>query len=183
MAPRPPPCRKPLPSPRGAARPTPRRPEPTPLDRSFPEDTRFAADLGYLFPLSSNGHLGVGLSGSKEYDFTSVGANAHYTLDLNQKNTTLSAGAAFEYDSSDPVGGIPLPLTMMVNAVKAGGSSKSKNVKDILLGVTQVLGPRGLLQFNYSLSLSSGYQTDPLQDPVGGGQQRRAAVLRLRETS
>jgi len=132
----------------------------TPLDHTF-EDTRFAVDLGYLFPLSSNGHLGVGLSGSKEYDFTSVGANTHYTLDLNQKNTTLSAGAAFEYDSSDPVGGIPLPLTMMVNAVKAGGSSKSKNVKDILLGVTQVLGPRGLLQFNYSLSLSNGYETDP----------------------
>ncbi len=132
----------------------------TPLDHTF-QDTRFAADLGYLFALSSNGHLGVGLSGSKEYDFTSVGTNAHYMIDLNQKNTTLSAGAAFEYDESDPVGGIPIPLTMMVNATKDGGTSKSKNVKDILLGVTQVLGPKGLLQFNYSLSQSNGYDTDP----------------------
>ena len=132
----------------------------TPLDHTF-EDTRFAGDLGYLFPLSSNGKLGVGLSGSKEYDFTSVGANAHYTLDLNQKNTTLSAGAAFEYDLVDPVGHAPVPLTMMVDAVKDGGSSKSKNVKDILLGLTQVLGPKGLLQLNYSLSLSNGYETDP----------------------
>ena len=132
----------------------------TPLDHTF-EDTRFAGDLGYQFPLSTNGNLGVGLSGSKEYDFTSLGANTHYTLDLNQKNTTLSAGAAVEADLVDPVGHAPVPLTMMVDAVKTGGSSKFKDVKDILLGVTQVLGPSSLFQFNYSLSLSNGYENDP----------------------
>ena len=147
-------------SPSGRGKTYTTAPYATPLDHTF-EDTRFAVDLGYLFPLSQNGKLAVGLSGSKEYDFTSVGANTHYTLDLNQKNTTLSAGAAFEYDEVDPVGHVPIPLTMMVDAVKDGGSSKTKNVKDLLLGVTQVLGPRGLLQFNYSLSLSNGYETDP----------------------
>lgn len=147
-------------SPSGRGKTYTTAPGATPLDNTF-EDTRFAGDLGYLFPLGTNGKFSAGLSGSKEYDFTSVGVNGHYTLDLNQKNTTLSAGGAFEYDQVDPVGHAPVPLTMMVNAEKTGGSSKSKNVKDILLGVTQVLGPSGLLQFNYSLSLSNGYETDP----------------------
>jgi hypothetical protein len=132
----------------------------TPLDHTF-EDTRVAGDLGYLFPLTANGKLGLGLSGSKEYDFTSAGANAHYALDLNQKNTTLTAGAAFEYDQVEPVGHVPIPLTVMVDAEKTGGAQKSKNVKDLLLGLTQVLGPKGLLQLNYSLSLSNGYENDP----------------------
>ncbi|MDB5987187.1 MAG: hypothetical protein JWR16_2240 [Nevskia sp.] len=132
----------------------------TPLDNTF-KDTRFAATLGYLFPLNNLSKLGVGLSGSKEYDFTSVGANTHYSLDLNQKNTTLNAGLSFEYDQVDPVGHVPIPLTMMVDAVKTGGTTKTKNVKDVLLGVTQIIDPQSLLQFNYSLSLSNGYETDP----------------------
>lgn len=131
-----------------------------PLDHTF-EDTRYALDLGYDFPLSEEAHLGAGIHGSQEYDYTSVGANTHYALDLNQKNTTLSAGLSFEYDLSEPVGHVPIPLTPMVNAVKTGGSEKSKNVKDILLGVTQVLDAQSLFQFNYSLSLSNGYDTDP----------------------
>jgi len=132
----------------------------TPLDPTF-KDTRVAANLGYLFPVSDNGKLAFGLNGSREYDFLSAGANTHYSLDLNEHNTTLSAGLGFEYDSINPVGNVPIPLTPMINGYKSGGTSKTKNVKDVLLGFTQVIDASSLLQFNYSLSLSNGYETDP----------------------
>ena len=147
-------------SPSGRGKTYTTAPGATPLDNTF-HDTRFAADLGYRFALTPTGKLGFGLHGSKEYDFTSVGANTQYALDLNQKNSTLNAGLSFEYDQVDPVGHAPIPLTMMVNAIKTGGASKSKNVKDGLIGITQIIDPQSLLQFNYSLSLSNGYETDP----------------------
>ena len=41
------------------------------------------------------------------------------------------------------------------------GDSDSKTLTDVLLGVTQVINKRTIMQFNYSLSSSSGYLTDP----------------------
>lgn len=139
----------------------------TPLDDTF-HDMRVAANLGYLFPLAHDSKLGLGVRGSTEYDFTSVGANARYALDLNQKNTTLNAGVSFEYDQIKPVGGAPQPLSRMGSTQGGGeddggegGSSKTKNVEDLLLGITQIIDANSLVQLNYSLSLSSGYQIDP----------------------
>jgi hypothetical protein len=53
------------------------------------------------------------------------------------------------------------------------GPSESKTVADALLGITQVIGPRTLLQLNYSFSDASGYLNDPYKllsvvDPVTG---------------
>lgn len=140
----------------------------TPLDPTF-KDTRIAGNLGYRWPLTEVSKLQVGLNGSKEYDFLSAGANALYAYDLNERNTTLSAGLGFEFDRINPVGGAPDPLGLRVNAPIGeandgegrSGPSKSKNVKDLLVGVTQVIDARSLVQFNYSLSLSNGYETDP----------------------
>lgn len=138
----------------------------TPLDKSF-HDTRIAANVGYRFALNPVSHLAFGLHGSKEYDFTSVGGNTQYSLDLNQKNTTLNAGLAYEYDQVSPVGGAPPALSRMVLGQSGGGggsepgAGKTKTVADVLLGVTQVIDDKSLVQFDYSLSLSNGYQTDP----------------------
>ena len=57
--------------------------------------------------------------------------------------------------------------------VNRGASSDSKNVLDVLLGVTQVLGRHTVLRVNFSYSDSSGYLTDPYKilsvvDPVTG---------------
>ena len=54
-----------------------------------------------------------------------------------------------------------------------GADSDSKNVLDVLLGVTQVLGRHTVLRVNLSYSDSSGYLTDPYKilsvvDPVTG---------------
>lgn len=147
----------------------------TPLDDRF-RDTRVQGLMDYAFPLSQNGTLGFGGTVSSEFDFLSAGGNLRYTHDLFQNNTSLSAGLSVEADRIDPVGGAPEPLTRVATGStgggegedegededgEGGGGTESKTVTDFVLGWTQVLGPRSLLQLNYSLSASSGYQNDP----------------------
>lgn len=145
----------------------------TPLDDRF-EDTRVQSLLDYVFPVGDDGTLGIGGTVSSEYDFLSAGGNLRYTHDLFQNNTSLSAGLSVEIDRIDPVGGAPDPLSRVATGGAGGGDdegegeegeggagTESKTVTDFVLGWTQVLGPRSLVQFNYALSASSGYQNDP----------------------
>ena len=93
--------------------------------------------------------------------------------DFNNRNTTFTVGLALANDSINPVGGAPIGLAPMTATGGNKQGDQSKDVTDILLGVTQVLGRHSLVQFNLSLSDSSGYQTDPYKilsivDPVTG---------------
>ena len=146
----------------------------TPLDTSF-LDTRVAFGANWLRSVGTRGELDFGLSGSKEYDYLHTGANARYSLAFDQRNTTLGIGLAFASDTVDPVGGAPVGLTPMRAAGQPAGKlgSDSKRVTDLLLGVTQVLGPRTVGELSYSFSRSDGYLTDPYKvltvvDPATG---------------
>lgn len=130
-----------------------------PLDDSF-KDTRSAFNLQYTRPWNRALSWTVGANFSTEYDFQSVGANAALMWDLNQKNTTLTFGVSHEADTIDAVGGIPEPLSMMSNKQTAG-STDTRAVNDVLLGWTQVINRRWLMQMNASVSSSSGYHNDP----------------------
>jgi hypothetical protein len=132
-------------------------PNELPLDDTF-KDTRVAASGGYQLPVGEDGTLDFGLNASTEYDFFSAGASTRYAHDFNQGNTTLSAGLSFESDTIDPVGGVPVPLAAPGSK---DGASDNKSVIDVVVGLTQVLDPMSLVQFNYSLSTSSGYHADP----------------------
>ena len=61
------------------------------------------------------------------------------------------------------MGGAPIPLSQMqdvgVDTSKAG--SGSKDVLDVLLGATQVIGRSTVVRVNYSYSRASGYLNDP----------------------
>jgi Protein of unknown function (DUF3570) len=150
-----------------------------PLDDSF-LDTRFALNGSWSQPLARLYTLSAGVGFSSEYDYQHVGANLGLTRDFNQRNTTLSAALAYAQDTIKPVGGLPTPLAQMTDAVgddespgNRGGDSDSKNVLDLLLGVSQVLGRHTVLRVNLSYSDSSGYLTDPYKilsvvDPVTG---------------
>jgi hypothetical protein len=150
-----------------------------PLDDTF-LDTRFALNGSWSQPLGRLYTFNAGLGFSSEYDYQHIGANFGLTRDFNQRNTTLSAALAYAQDAIKPVGGLPLPLAQMGDAVgedsspaNRGDSSDSKNVLDVLLGVTQVLGRHTVLRVNFSYSDSSGYLTDPYKilsvvDPVTG---------------
>jgi hypothetical protein len=145
-----------------------------PLDSSF-LDTRTALAASWEMPVSRLTLLSVGASLSDEFDYTHTGLNARLAHDFNNRNTTLSFGMALANDTISPVGGSPIPLAPMLGLGdyrnKAGDGSK--DVTDFLLGVTQVVNRHTIVQFNYSLSQSDGYLTDPYKilsvvDPVTG---------------
>jgi hypothetical protein len=153
-----------------------------PLDSSF-HDTRFALNAAWSQPLARLYTINAGLGFSSEFDYQHIGVNAGLTRDYNQRNTTVSFAVAYGQDKVKPVGGVPLPLSSMGDAVGEGeddagqpnrvGDSEDKKVLDVLVGFTQVLGRRSLLRVNYSYSDSSGYLTDPYKmlsvvDPVTG---------------
>jgi len=137
-------------------------PNQTPLDPTF-LDTRVQFTLGWDKPIKRDLRRTLGFNVSKEYDFTSIGGNASWTWDTDFKNTSYTIGANIELDSIDPVGGAPLPLSSQVTntPILRDGSSKQKNIIDLLLGVTQIIDRSSLVQFNLSYSIADGYLSDP----------------------
>jgi hypothetical protein len=133
----------------------------TPLDDTF-RDTRFSFTANYEQPLEDRMNKVVwGANVSSEYDFLSIGGSGTFLHDMNQRNTTLSMGFAFEQDSIKPVGGTPIPLGEMKtagNKVRTGDENRS--MVEMLLGVTQVIDSKTLMQFNYGLAISDGYHND-----------------------
>jgi hypothetical protein len=133
-----------------------------PLDSSF-LDTRAAFGANWQQPLSDTSTIDVGVNLSNEYDYMSFGVSANYAKDFNRNNTTVSLGVAFASDDIDPVGGAPMPLAFMrgEDDLSSKLGSESKDTTDLLLGISQVLSRRMVVQFNYSLSDASGYLNDP----------------------
>lgn len=146
-----------------------------PLDDTF-KDSRFGLTGSLTQPLSRVASLVFGSHLSAEHDYTSFGADVGFTLDLNRKNTTLSASLAYSRDNVNPEGGVPPALGLMPPPGEnrdggenenegeddgGVGSSRGKNVFDVVLGATQVLDRKTILRFNYSLDHSSGYLNDP----------------------
>lgn len=129
-----------------------------PLDSEF-KDTRAAVHVNWDQPLNEDYKASVGGGISSEFDFKSLSLNGAIVRELNNKNTTLSAGLNLELDSLNPVGGKPVALTSVSANQKDGNDNKT--VIDALFGVTQVINRRTIMQWNYSLSTSSGYHTDP----------------------
>jgi hypothetical protein len=134
-----------------------------PLDDTF-HDTRTQIGASWDAPIGRLMRYNVGLNISSEHDYQSTSVNGGLSYDFNKKNTTLAVGLSYAADSINPEGGAPIPLSQMdivggtlVN--KAG--DETKDVIDMVLGVTQVIDARTIMQFNLSLSESSGYLNDP----------------------
>jgi len=135
----------------------------TPLNHTF-KDFRNAVNVEWGAPLTRDLRGTLGGNISREYDYLSTGISASLSQDLNQHNTTLSLGGSWNEDISNPVGGVPVGFTVMPSApaIKAlSGSDANKTIKELLLGFTQVINRRSLLQLNYSRGQGDGYLTDP----------------------
>jgi len=154
-----------------------------PLDPTF-HDTRIALSADWDQPLGLRSRLDSGFSFSREFDYLHAGANATLSRDFNEHNTSLNLGFAFAWDTVTPVGGTPDPFSEMMPAQGenenenegedgGGGPGETKTVTDLLVGVSQVFGPRTIGQLSYSVSRSAGYLTDPYKiisviDPATG---------------
>lgn len=130
-----------------------------PLDKSF-HDSRIAVNGQYTHPLSRTFRYTGGMGFSHESDFTALTINGGVLKDLDQKNTTLSFNLGLEQDAINPNGGVPQAFTFQSDK-KKHGSGKSRTTGDVLFGITQVLTRRWIMQLNYDVSGSTGYQTDP----------------------
>ncbi len=141
-----------------------------PLDPSF-KDTRVALAANQERPWGTDQRLSYGLNVSREYDFTSLGANVGFARDFDRKNTTLSLGLALEADQLRPVGGQPVGLKPMFGTGSAKTGNGTRQVADVLLGWTQVVNRQWLMQLNLGLGSGSGEHTDPykLLSVVDGG--------------
>lgn len=147
----------------------------TPLDSSF-HDSRAAFSLNWSQPLGERNHISFGGNVSNEFDFKSLGVNGAIARDFFNKNTNLSLGFSFESDSINPVGGVPDAFAALPppsesgehesegedeSEGEGGGSGESKQVTELLLGLTQVMNRHWLTQLSVSLGNSSGYHSDP----------------------
>jgi hypothetical protein len=133
-----------------------------PLDDTF-HDTRFALNASWSQPLARLYTFSAGVGFSTEYDYRHLGANLALARDFNKRNTTVNVGVAYSQDDIDPVGGAPVPLSQMLDVGNLSNKrgSDSKDVLDLLVGFTQVLGRNTVLRVNYSWSDASGYLNDP----------------------
>lgn len=129
-----------------------------PVDAGF-TDTRYALDLGYALSWDTGTVTSIGISGSEELDYSSYSVNGAVSQPFNDKNTTLYLGVNFEYDKSKPRFGVPTPFTEMNGLDKGAGDSKT--VTSLNAGITQVMSRFWLLQLNYNIGWSKGYQNDP----------------------
>lgn len=109
-----------------------------------------------LWRLDTSAHI------SDEHDFTSLGLNALASRDFNEHNTTVSSGLSYEYDDVRPIGGVPDPLqTVSSGATIPIATSRRKEVKDVMVGVSQVMSHNWIAELNLSYSVYSGYLNDP----------------------
>jgi Protein of unknown function (DUF3570) len=84
---------------------------------------------------------------SLEADYESVGLSLNHTIDFNDKNTTLALGFAYTYDTIMPEFWF--------------GDKEYKNSGDLLVGVTQLLGPRTVFTANLTVGAANGFMNDP----------------------
>lgn len=89
------------------------------------------------------------LSISRERDYDSKGMSFNHAMEFNEKNTTLQWGASWTVDRV-----LPRPGTLIEEP-------QNKDTYDLLLGVTQLLGPKTTFTLNLTLGYSKGYLSDP----------------------
>ncbi|MGJ8648676.1 MAG: DUF3570 domain-containing protein [Marinomonas colpomeniae] len=149
-----------------------------PLDDTF-KDTRIALSTNWSAPIDRDWAYNVGGYFSKEHDYQSLGVNSSLSRYLNQKNTTLTLGLNLSSDTVNPEGGVPtglvqVPLNNSDSEFTQRTDSDNKSLMDAVFGITQIINRKTVMQFNYALSTSSGYLTDPykllsvIDDNAGG---------------
>ncbi len=112
--------------------------------------------LGAISRRIGDHRVEIEVSHSKENDYVSRGFAITDTLELNQKNTTLTVGFNYLDDR------VTVP----------GLHKKDKHAYDLFAGVTQVLGKNTLLTANFTLGYTDGYLNDPYK-----AVQRNEAIL------
>jgi len=103
-------------------------------------------DLGLTFGPS---RFTPSISYSQENDYVSWAGALNYSLELNEKNTVVSAGWSHAYDRV-------LPASFSYLADR-----KIKNTDEFLVGLTQIVGPQTVASASGTIGHAEGYLDDP----------------------
>jgi hypothetical protein len=113
--------------------------------RSF-QDDRYAGTGEADFKIH-NHTITPSFAYSVERDYESSTPALHYTIDLNQKNTTLLFGVSHNFDR--------------LTGIFLEPRYRSKYATDGLVGITQILSPDTWVSLNFTLGEADGYLSDP----------------------
>ncbi|MDH4275760.1 MAG: DUF3570 domain-containing protein, partial [Gammaproteobacteria bacterium] len=123
-------------------------------------DQRYALHASWDRPWSKNARVAYGVDFSDEVDYASLGGSFNLSGDFFEKMTNFTFGFSGNWDRIRPINGIPIGLNQ-IDDRKANYELDNKLGLQGLLGITQVLNRRTLLQFNFTLANQSGYLNDP----------------------
>jgi hypothetical protein len=113
---------------------------------SHMDDVRHAADASVTHYLE-NASITAGAAWSNEHDYLSRTLSVQGAVSSADKNTTWHGGVSVTNDVIEPV-------THIVN-------DASRHTLDLLLGLTQVMGPLDIVQLNLDHIHGAGYFSDP----------------------
>ncbi len=122
------------------------------------EDARGALDLEWTAPVGSHVTATTGGHFSRESDYRSLGARGQVTLEAFQRLSTFTAGAGYNRDVIEPMGGVTAGLT---DGVLTGDANGDKRSRSFLLATSRVMTRRWLLGVTGSWTAEEGYLTDP----------------------
>lgn len=94
------------------------------------------------------------ISYSNERDYLSYSGALNYSLDLNDKNTTLNFGWSHSYDQ------------VLSNRFTYLPHNATKNSDDFVAGVSQLLSPGTVLGLSGTINHQEGYLNDPYRSVV-----------------
>jgi len=113
---------------------------------STPKELRQAVDVS-LTRYFSKGNLTAGSSYSKESDYISRSTSLLGSLSTEDKNTTLTLGGSYTNDTINPNNHVV--------------RNEKKEVIAGMVGVTQILTKKDIVQVNFGYSKGDGYYDDP----------------------
>ena len=120
-----------------------------PFSTSVPMETltddRWAGSFDPTLTLGRH-RLTPEFSYSQEHDYISFGSALNYSVDLNEKNTTLNLGWSHNLDTVLPKGFLD--------------KKAAKHSDEVLVGVNQLLGPKTVLTANLIFAGDRGYLND-----------------------
>jgi hypothetical protein len=133
-------------------------------------DQRAFLDLTAERRFGARSAISYTLGLSNEYDYQSLSAGVGYTVDLNERNSTLAVRLRHYADT----------VTLYdIDGVDRG--EDERQTTDLSLSMTQVLGKRTLATFEVDYTHQSGFLSTPFHEVVmplpGGGQETVAERL------
>jgi hypothetical protein len=109
------------------------------------DDVRWAGSADIAMSFGAH-HITPQFSYSHESDYISKGGAITYSVDLNEKNTTLNAGWSHNWDR------------LKGSFVRTW---QDKQANDVMVGVNQLLSPQTVLTVNFTYGYGDGYLADP----------------------